>query len=101
MLAADKAALESSLKKRAIDIQEKELHFFVDNNHSIGEQSSLLAGFSFAAFTMTGFTGLEGQAKVFKMAYYGMAVLSMTCHLCTVLMATLVSPFIFHLQCTN
>ena len=101
MITLPQAALETSLKKRAMDIQEKELQFFVDNNHSIGEQSSLLAGFSFAALTMTGFTGLEGSSRPFKMGYYSMAVLSMTCHLITILMATLVRTLISYLCATH
>ena len=38
MLAADKAALESELKRKALEIQDKELNFFVTNFGSIATQ---------------------------------------------------------------
>ena len=44
MLAADKAALETELKRKALEIQDKELNFFVTNFSSIATQGALLGG---------------------------------------------------------
>ena len=51
MIAADKEALQSQLKQRALQIRSKELDFFTDNFQSVGTQSALLAGFAFQALT--------------------------------------------------
>jgi hypothetical protein len=94
MLAADKAALESELKRRALEIQDKELNFFVNNLNSIATQSSLLAGFSFSALTLTDFKGVQGTSQGFKIAFYVVTTLSMSFQLVAVLMATLVCTYI-------
>ena len=51
MIAADKEALQSQLKQRALQIRSKELQFFTNNFESVGTQSALLAGFAFQALT--------------------------------------------------
>ena len=89
MLAADKAALETELKRRALEIQDKELNFFVNNLNSVATQSSLLAGFSFSALTLTNFKGVEGTSINYKIAFYVTTTLSMSFQLVAVLMATL------------
>jgi hypothetical protein len=91
MLAADKAALESDLRKRAIEIQDKELTYFVNNFNSVASQSALLAGFSFSALTLTNFKGIQGENKGYKVAFYTATCLSMSFQLIAVLMATFVS----------
>jgi hypothetical protein len=89
MLAADKAALMRTLKLRAMEIQEKELNFYVDNLHSIAHQAALLAGFSLAALMLVGFKGVEGTSKIWKVTYYLVTAIAMTCELTAVTMSTI------------
>jgi hypothetical protein len=89
MLAADKAALETELKRKALEIQDKELNFFVTNFGSIATQGALLGGFSFSALTLTSFKGLEANNVSFKIAYYACTTLAMSFQLVAVLMSTL------------
>jgi hypothetical protein len=89
MLAADKAALERELKLRAMDIQEKELNFYIENMHSLAHQAALLAGFSLAALLLVGFKGVESTSKPWKVVYYLVTALAMTCELTALTMATI------------
>jgi hypothetical protein len=91
MLAADKAALETELQKKALEIQDKELTFYVSNFATIATEGALLAGFSFSGLTLVTFTGVEGTSMPFKMAYYACTTFSMCFQLVAVLMSTLVS----------
>ena len=89
MLAADKAALETELKRKALEIQDKELNFFVTNFSSIATQGALLGGFSFSALTLTDFKGIEATNEPFKISYYACTTLAMSFQLVAVLMSTL------------
>ena len=63
----------------------------MNNFNSVATQSSLLAGFSFSALTLTKFTGIQHESKMYKLAFYTSACLSMSFQLIAVLMATFVS----------
>jgi len=53
MLAADKLLLRSTVKQKAIELREKELHLFNSNFSAVATQAALLAGFSMAFLEMS------------------------------------------------
>jgi hypothetical protein len=57
MIAADKEALQTTLKQQALQIQEKELSYYTNNFNSLSTSSSLIAGFSFGALASTSDAG--------------------------------------------
>jgi len=48
MLSAERSAIEKNVLLNLVELQEKELDFYISNNESIGTMSVLLIGFAFA-----------------------------------------------------
>ena len=87
MLLADKRALETNLKVSLLSIREKELNFYTNNCLAIGTQSSLLAGFAYAALQ----TSIEKEPYLIHLVYLLCSVASLGFQLLAVVSTTLLA----------
>eukprot|EP00741_Cyanophora_paradoxa_P007412 tig00001128_g7171.t1 len=92
MLAADKQALESSLKKSSLQIRERELNFFTSNFSALATQAALLAGFSYTGLQID-FPDLDARMMLLRALYYFISTMSMGLNLLTVCNATFCNMF--------
>ena len=87
MLLANKMALETDLRKAAVEIENRELVFFNDNLAGIAKRCAMLSGFAFKAYRKTEFKGVYGESHQLKMLFKGCCGMAMSCHLCGCLIA--------------
>mmetsp|Transcript_3083 Transcript_3083/g.5437 ORF Transcript_3083/g.5437 Transcript_3083/m.5437 type:complete len:336 (+) Transcript_3083:146-1153(+) len=92
MLAANKQALEASLKQSSMEIRNKELLFFNQNNAALATQAALLAGFSYSGLSIT-VAGDGNRATVLRLLYYFFTTCALGFELLTLINATFCNMF--------